>query len=485
MMKTKILSFLTLFIILFLSCSTVFAAAANTIESSKTTLELVDKSICEMDLNGMGHFKKELIYFDSEKRELTITLTVTNTAKKETIEKPVELFLVLDNSNSMTKTYLNKTKMEYVTQTANLFVDSLFEHFSNVKIGVVRFSSIDPVVPGGVSLALGTTSDATLLLPLSDTKETIKNTVTSYSNETGPYTNIEAGLDLAQANFSDSTESEKYIVLISDGVPNLSLDTENTLSYSGSNAANTKKKLQAIQNKGYHIFSVLMGLNESNVPNTSAPLVEGGDRHMTYGELAEEIFGTKNNPTAGDFYFINYDHLDTTINGDIYDDITYVKDNSLKNIVVKDYIPQKIMDNFDFMHSVAPNIGTVTDKVDTTDNNSITWTIPILKEEEVATLSYKLKLKDTVQKQVLNEVLPTNTKVDIDFETPDGEKKTVTSDVSPKVKITYEEPKKPDNTVDPNPLPQTGNYTTLFVCRVATIAILFGFTRIVYLKKLK
>lgn len=485
-MNKKIICFSLLFIMLFFSFSSVFAASNNQessnstlVEASKSTLEVVDKSICEQSLSDIGNFKKELTSFDKEKKELTITLTVTNTAKKDEATKPVEIFLVLDNSSSMTKTYQNKTKMEYVVETANLFTDSIFEHFDNAKIGVVSFSSLDEVVNGEIdpSVVLGTINDATLLLPLSDSKDAVKSTISSYASTTGPRTNIEAGLSLAQSNFPTGTSSEKYVILISDGVPNLSLDDSHAFCYSGTTATNTKKRLQDMEAQGYHIFSVLTGSSESNVPNPNAPMIEDGSRHMTYHELAEEIFGTVSNPTVGNFYYIDYENLDTTVNENIYNTITYVKDNTLKNIVIKDYIPQKIIDNFDFEYVTKPNIGTVTEKVDTTDN-SITWKISELKEEEVATLSYKLKLKTKYNKEIVNTVLPTNTKVEISFETSDGKGNTY-SEVSPKVKVTI------DNTVANNVIPQTGsNSSSLFAIIVLGIVI-FVITRIVYLRKIK
>lgn len=488
-MTKKLTYILILFVILFLNCSNVFALTINTndndnssttakIESSKSTMEVVDKSICEIDLNNIGKFKKELTSFDADKKEVTITLTVTNTASKEEIIKPVEIYLLLDNSYSMTANYEGKSKVDYVQEAATYFVDSLFEHFTNPKIGVISFSSIDTIADSNISL--GTENDAKLLLSLSDSKDTIKNAINSYSDKTGPFTNIEAGLKLAEANFTDSAESEKYIILISDGVPNLSLDTTTTLKYSGTNAINTKNRLQNIQSQGYHIFSVLMGLNESDIQNPNAPISETTGENMTYRELAEEIFGTVSNPTAGDFYFIDYDSLDTTVNGEIFNEIIEIKDNTLKNIVIKDYFPQEIIDNFDFEHVIAPNIGTISEKIDTADN-SITWTIPELSEGEVATLSYKLKLKDLYNKSIVNEILPTNEKVDINFEDCNGEWNN-DSDVSPKVRVNYVEPVIPDNTVSEDPIPQTGNNSTMFLVALIVLA-LFTISRLIVLKK--
>ena len=67
----KIISFLTVVVILLLTCSSVFATnininteqeenntntTSNTIESSKSILELISKDVCEINLNDMGNF---------------------------------------------------------------------------------------------------------------------------------------------------------------------------------------------------------------------------------------------------------------------------------------------------------------------------------------------------------------------------------------------------------------------------------------------
>ncbi len=479
-MKKKFFAILAIFTMLFSICATTFAA---TVSASKSTMTVVDKSICEINLEDKGKFTKELTKFDADKKEVTLTLTLKNIAKKENITKPVEMFLILDNSNSMTSTYQGKAKKEYVVETATAFVDSIFDYFENAKIGIVSFSSVDTTTGSGLSL--GTESDAKLLLNLSDSESTIKNTITNYTDNKGPYTNIEAGLAIAEKNFSASTDTEKYVVLVSDGVPNLCLDTNTTLTYSGVVATKTKNRLVEMKNKGYHIFSVLMGLNESNTPNPSAPTISDGSRHMTYRELAEEIFGTVTNPTSGDFYYIDYNSLSTTVNTDIYNKITYAKDNSLKNIVIKDYFPKDIIDNFNFEYVSSPNVGKVSSKIDTTDN-SITWEVELLKEGEVATLSYKLILKDEYNEEIVNKIIPTNTKVDINFKTADG-KGNAFSDVSPKVKVTTQKKVEipADNTTAEDSLPQTGNYLTTSLFVILAAIIVFVIVKLILLKKVK
>lgn len=459
-MNKKILSIFCIFTFLFSLCSSSFAA---TVSANKTTMSVVDKSICEIKLKDMGDFTKELTEFDANKKEVTITLTLKNIMEQENITKPIEMFLVLDNSHSMTSTYEGKEKRQYVAETASAFVNALFDHYENAKIGIVSFSSVDS------GTTLGTENDAKLLLNLSDSKDAVQSTITNYTTTEGPFTNIEAGLSIAEKNFTSSADSQKYIVLISDGVPNLCLDTNTTLTYSGVVASNTKKKLVDLKDKGYNIFSVLMGLAESNTPNPSAPTIADGSRNMTYRELAEEIFGTSSSPSAGEFYYRDYTNLSKTVNTDIFNKITYSKDNTLKNIVVKDYFPKEILENFNFEYVKSPNIGKVSAKVDSSDN-SITWEIELLKEGEIATLSYKLTLKDEYNEEIVAKVLPTNTKVDIDFETVDG-KGNSNSDVSPKVKLVINEVKDPDKTIAKDPIPQTGVYNVLFIVFASTLIV--------------
>lgn len=453
-MNKKILSIFCVFTFLFSLCSSSFAA---TVSASKTTMSVVDKSICEINLKDKGKFTKELTEFDANKKEATITLTLKNIMEQENLTKPIEMFLVLDNSHSMTSTYEGKEKRQYVAETATSFVNALFDHYKNAKIGIVSFSSVN------LGSTLGTENDAKLLLGLSDSKDAVQNTISNYTTTEEPYTNIEAGLAVAEKNFTSNANSQKYIVLISDGVPNLCLDTNTTLAYSGVIATNTKNKLIELKNKGYNIFPVLMGLSESNVQNPSAPTIADGSRNMTYRELAEEIFGTTSAPTAGNFYYIDYTNLSETVNTDIFKEITYVKDNTLKNIVIKDYFPKEILENFNFEYVKSPNIGKVSAEVDSSDN-SITWEIKLLKEGEVATLSYKLTLKDEYNEEIVDKVLPTNTKVDIAFKTVDG-KGNSNSDVSPKVKLVV------DKTISKDPIPQTGVYNVLFIILASTLIV--------------
>lgn len=487
-MSKKLICTVTLLIIMLLCSSSVFAttSSSNTVSTGVTTLELVEKKLCEISLKDsstndiVGKFTKELTDFNSEKKEATLTLTLTNIMKEETIKKPVEVFLVLDDSYSMTKEYNGKSKSDYVAEAANAFTNSLFEHFENLKIGIISFSCAEQSDLQNSTFHDGTLDDAKLLMPLSNSKESIMAKIEEYkSNEYGQHTNIEAGLDLAEKNFSSSTESQKFVILISDGVPNLCLNTDTTLTYSGIIANSTQKKLKDMESKGYNVFSVLTNLADSELTNPMAPILESTGKRMTYGELAEEIFGTQTKPTVGKFFFINFNSLYDTVNKDIYNDILYINSNDLENISIKDYFPNEIVNNFDFEYVNSANIGNATEKIDTT-TNSIIWNIEVLHAEEVATLSYKITLRDDYNKDIAFKILPTNEKVDIDYTYNNGVNNDNNSTDFSKIRVKYK-----DTSITPKPIPQTGIYNpTLFYISIAVI-LAFAMKKLIQIKKIK
>ena len=120
--------------------------------------------------------------------------------------------------------------------------------------------------------------------------------------------------------------------------------------------------------------------------------------------------------------------------------------------------------------------GTDTSKISTKidkETNSITWTIPELKAGETLSVQYTLTLKDSFDETIIDKILNTNQKVDINYKDFDGKTQTKTSDVSPKIKLTkipQEEPPKKDDTISKEELPKTGA-TTVFVGFVICSAI--------------
>ena len=476
----KIVLALILFTFLFSMISSVLATenvATNIVENSisdtssvyaNTSLELVENNVCHVDIGGIGEFEKKITEFNESEKSATLTLTMKNIKSVEETQKDVEIFFVIDNSSSMTESFVGEgTRKDAVIESANSLVSKLFKSNSKAKIGVVGFSSLDAFA----GETEGTLNDATLCLDLSNSETDVKNAISDLESlKTGPRTNIEAGLSIAQNNFSSYENVERYIVLLTDGVPNNALDGSYGV-YSNKVASRTKSKLEELEASNIKIISSMINLPSDIVEPTT---------NKTYRELSEEVFGTVENPTTDTYYYITDEEIENTIVNNIYDDLIVKKDNTLKNITIKDYFPQEIIDNFNFEYVSSPNIGTVSQTINK-DDNSITWSIELLSEGETATLSYKLTLKEDYDKEIIDKVLPTNTNVDITAENNNNEL-TETSDESPTIKVKYTEIDIVDNTISPDPIPQTGENSTIWFVTIVSVMAIIIIARIVYSK---
>lgn len=438
----KIFALFLIFIFVFSNC--IYGALSST-----THFEVVDNTICTIDFGENGEFTKQLITYDES--SVTLQLDVKNTATESQTKTTSEIFLVIDNSLSLRdKVSETETRKDVIYNAAKELSTKLHTADSDFKIGVISFSSSSDFTKEG------SIEDATLMQSLTDDNSKVLEAVDNINNnDFGSRTNIEAGLELANQNFS-GTADKQYIILISDGVPNNDIHG-NTLQYSDTVLENTKNKLIELDAKGIKLISVLAGVSNAIEPTVN----------LTYEQLAEKVFGTEETPTAGKYYFISDSDIKTIIENNVFNDIEIIPAVKLTNIIIKDYFPQKIIDNFEFAHVTSPNIGNVTAEIDK-ENNCITWTIPELANNEIASLQYKLTLKDNFNREILDEIIPTNEKVDITDDQGDNE----TSEDSPKVRVTEEaevpeipqEPEDPEVIPEPE-LPQTGthDFVVLFV----------------------
>lgn len=428
---------LSLFLILSTTC---LAVSTN---SKDLNLEIVENNVCTINLKDSAVFEKKILNYDLEKKEITMQMKITNISTKPLAE-PTEIMLVIDTSDSMKREVsTGVTRMEAITDAANKLATELLKN-ETVKLGIVTFSTSDD---------FGTISDAKLKSKLTSSTDDITSIIKSITYDGNGQTNIDAGVTLASQNFSGTCEN-KYIILLTDGVPNYSIGKP-TFEYSGITATNTKNKLEKLTNdEKINLISVMTGV-ESDVENP--------ETGMTYKELAEEVFGTDENPNYGKFYYIPDEKIEKTVAEDILEDITKTTGSVLTNINIYDYFPQEIVDNFDFEYVTSPNIGTISASIDL-QNNMIVWHIDTLDYGEVATISYKLTVKENVNSDIINKVLKTNEKVDITAdELPNAE----SSDVSPKIKLTG------DTTKAPTVIPQTGiNSTPFFITAIVLITCL-------------
>lgn len=452
---------LFIFLILFSLLST--TCLATTTSSANAKLEIVENNTCTVNIQNTATYERKLISYDLEKKELNFRLQVTNTALP-IFNEPAEIFLVIDNSKSMHQNVTSsKTRLQAVTDSAKTFATELLEN-ENVKIGVVSFSTGDVATEGSMK-------DATLKTVPTANKETVLSSITAIANgELGDRTNIDAGITLANQNFSKDCKS-KYLILLTDGVPNTTTNGVK-FTYSGETATQTKAKLQSIANSGVTIYSVMTGIPDTDIEPTTG---------KAYKALAEEIFGTTTKPTVGEFYYITDDKIETTICTTILGKFLDTSKNTLTNLNIADYFPQDIVNNYSFSYVSEPTKGSITPNINSKDN-SIIWSIDKLEPKESATVIYQLKLKDTIDDKISNVVLNTNEKVEItanEIKTADGTNKLV-SKVTPKVRVTIPKVEVPkDNTVAEKTIPQTGSTSTLFIVS-SVVLIVLAFSGIRY-----
>ena len=410
-MKKKISLILFTFITLILLITNLSLASYSTV-----TMTVVEEPVCTIELGENSNFEKRLVEKNLNNKEVTLQLQVTN---NETAIKPTgEIMLVLDNSDSMlNETSTGEIRKDLVFDSAQALVSNLLEDNTQLQIGIVSFSSnTDQTQEGGIE-------DANVVSSLSNSATELNNAISNIEAN-GPRTNLQAGLLLASQQFSEENNN-KYMIVLTDGVPNLAIDSTNPY-YSDTTIAQTNQQLQTLEDDGIQIITMLTGINdESYTPS-------GIDKN--FGQIIEEIFGTSENPTAGNFYYITDDQIEATITESIYNDLLPVA-QTLTNITIKDYFPEEIIDNFDFAYVSDANIGEISAELNTSDN-SITWTIPELASGQTATVQYTLKLKEDFDSSIVDKILDTNEKVDITYNDFDGVQQSKTSDVTPKLRLT-------------------------------------------------
>ena len=224
-----------------------------------------------------------------------------------------------------------------------------------------------------------------------------------------------------------------------------------------------KQKAETIKNSGINLITMLTGIDDPN----GKPVAT--DR--TYAEIINMIFGTPENPTAGHFYYVTDDQVETTITDDIYNSLLPTG-ASLKDITITDYFPKEIIDNFEFAYIQEANIGEISAEVNK-ENNSITWTIPELEYGKTATVQYTLKLKENFDSSIVGKILDTNEKVDISYTDVNNNPKENTSDVKPKLKLS--EP--------PVVLPKAGTRIFISLIAVAGGFLVYSLVKLTILNK--
>lgn len=430
-MKNSINKTLFISLIIFI----VFSIFSNVLASDlKTSLDIIQKASETKYLeNDQGYISKTIVDSNANTGEVTIELKLSNT-KKETEQvtyDSTELVFVVDNSFSMEEIVSeNKTRRDIVIESAKDFTSNLFKDVSNLKVGLVYYYGWDSEDEGQTSLqTYGTIDTAKILSNLTSNESDIQNALTSLSSKGYNYgTNTDAGLQRAKSMFSSSKTAQKFIILLSDGVPNHAvgesiatggLFNPSAATHTKNVNAKTKATMQSISSSNINLITLLTGLKDLSEDET---------------EILETVFGTTENPTVGSLYNIADTDISKIIKEKIYVEVLEKVQNPINSTKIIDYFPKDITDNFEFSYVGNPSIGTVSDSIDN-QTNTIEWNIGTLKGDEIATLKYKLKIKDMKNEQLLNKTIATNEKVVLTYKDTDSNDYTVTLSSSPKIQL--------------------------------------------------
>lgn len=424
-MSRKIFIIFITFILLVGICGSVNASEL------KTKLDIIQKSADIKYLeNDQGYISKSIIDSNKDTGEVTIELKLSNTAKAVEKTTDTEIFLVIDNSFSMDYAVTEQsTRRELLISAMRTFVNQIYAQSSNVKVGLVRFAGKDswnltnsPTLTNGTKLMCNLTKDkSTMLSAITafenlETKQTATNNSHCESN-----TNIAAGIKKANDNFSAEC-TNKIIVLLTDGLPTQDL-TFSTTSDNSTIYQNTKNTLLQIGNSGTYIISMMTGTSsqdEEEYKNAQADI--------------ESIFGTETNPTTGAFYNVSDTNIEEVVSNKIYANVIEKVQNPINTVKIVDYFPQNITENFEFSYVGNPSVGTASNTIDS-ESKTITWNIGTLKGDEVATLKYKLKIKDMKNTNLLNKTIATNEKVVLTYKDVNSKDYTVELTSSPKIQL--------------------------------------------------
>ena len=424
-MLRKSLSVLLIFVLI-MGISSISSAT-----ELKTTLNVIQQASETKYLeNDQGYISKTVVDSNKDTGEVTIELKLSNTAKEVETSTETEIFLVIDNSPSMDFVTQNGlTRKEIVISAAKKLVEKLLENSTSIKIGIVKFY-------GGYSES----SASALMCSLTNDKNKVLETLETLKlQSTSAGTNILAGITRAKNNFSSNCQN-KIEILLTDGVPNYDFaynqaGNDTTTATAQKVQENTKNGIISIDNSGIYLISMMTGMSE-NDGNTDKKGNVYTNTSSVEDDLkaVEKIFGTSEKPTVGKFYLVASADVDNIINNDILKDTMEKIQNPINTTKIVDYFPEDITENFEFSYVGNPSVGTKTETIDT-ESKTITWDIGTLKGDEVATLKYKLKIKDMKNTELLNKTIATNQKVVLTYKDKDSKDYTVELTSSPKIQL--------------------------------------------------
>ncbi len=134
-------------------------------------------------------------------------------------------------------------------------------------------------------------------------------------------------------------------------------------------------------------------------------------------------------------YSLNNDSLEKIVTEYIYADVMQTIQPTMNEVMIKDFFPNEIIDNFDIIISEknSANVDTTNLKTD----RNIIWTVGTLEGNNSMTLEYTLKIKDmSTNSPIYNKEIATNEKVVLTYKDIEAKDYTAELTSSPKIKLT-------------------------------------------------
>ena len=296
-----------------------------------------------------------------EGRSADVTLTVN--AKGFTTVDKTDVVLVLDRSSSMDGTPMNNTKTAAKDLIELLITDKTKD---NTRAAIVTYGS---------NLLTSYTSDS-----LTNDVTTLKKTIDSIpSSEGNQGTNVHAGLLKAKDLLSSSgTDTQKIIILLSDGEPTFYLGSNNKRCGSGRSDW-PDYSLGCIVN-GNNRPSTVADAEATTIKNSGTKIYTVG---FTSGADMTFLGNIASNPTEKYSYTASdYEGLKETFKKIVNDFTTVATD-----AVVTDIVPA----GFQIKKGTLPAGATAIENKDGT--TTITWVIGDIKSTENNELKYTVEAK--------------------------------------------------------------------------------------------
>lgn len=471
----------------------------------KTALNVVEQSSETKYLeNEQGYISKTIVDSNPSAGEVTIELKLSNTKKETEKEKQnyenTEIYIIISENSANSQEKLDKT----INNIENL-AEKIIKANSKTKIGIVGIKgTISDIIVDENGKASwgdkdegnikGSEENAEIVVNLTDNVENIVSGIKKMNSAKEKYhLNLQSAIRLANKSYSKN--ANKILISLYDGVPDIAIGVKSMVEHGGFLAEYATTE-EAVKGKHEKIVTYtkneILKLKESNISfillrpddtsyNQTWYSEKTGEKTLDFdgSPYVQKLYGTNENPVYGKSYEFKDKNIDTIVRENIYEDVLELIQPDMTEVKIVDYFPEHITENFEFSYVGKPNIGTVSDSIDNKDK-TISWDIGTLKGNEVATLIYKLKIKDMKNTELLNKIIATNEKVELTYKDIEDKDYKVILTSSPKIQLAeVKEGEKPnntntqgkDNTVASGKIPQTGENIIIFTICTLVLAI--------------